>query len=93
MDRFRWSDHLGEEQVHARPMEAPEVLPDAAGKEHPGCYLDLTLPVVRVKPHYQRSFRFYVPSNCRSIPLRVTVQSDDLPDDVEEREARLTIAV
>jgi hypothetical protein len=94
---FRWCGPNGEELPDALPpAPAPEELTDNDGRVWPARYLKLTLPRVSRRSPYARYARVSVevPSDgVTSVPVRVTAQADELPDDVHEESERLMIRV
>ena len=84
----RWCDPGGEE-VEQRPTlaETSERLEGFDGTEYEARYLSKTLPRVGTKPSHVLYFigDVQVPTEGRvEIPVRVKVQADEIPDDVEE---------
>jgi hypothetical protein len=94
---FRWSGPKGE----ARPdllaaLETPEELTDDNGKVHLGQYLDRGIERVTRRTYYVAFFAFDVetpPTGVRSVPVRVTAEADELPDDEPEASERGMIRV
>jgi hypothetical protein len=94
---FRWCGPQGEAVPDAGPpAETPEELSDAQGRAWPGQYLSKILPRVTRRSHYATfvSLGIVVPrTGERSVPVKVTAQADELPDDVDEAVEHLMIRV
>lgn len=94
---FRWSLANGGLVSAARPSaDTPEELTDDDGRAWPGQYLDKTIPRVSRRSHYADWVLVSVEvprDGVRSVPLRVTAQADELPDDIDEEVANLMIRV
>jgi hypothetical protein len=94
---LRWCGPRGEQLADATPAaETPEELADADGRTWSGEYLKLTFPSVTRRAAYSRfaALSVEVPrEGVRSVPLKVTAQADELPDDVDEEVECLMIRV
>lgn len=68
------------------PTEEKLTGPD--GTEYDAKFLSRTVPRVGTKPHHVVYFQFYVdtrqPGDSAEVPVRVKVQADEIPDDIEE---------
>ena len=88
LDMAGWCGPNGEE-LERRPSlaETSERLRDSSGTEHEAKYLTKTLPRIGTKPGHVLYFMGFtdVPAEGRKeIPMRLKVQADEIPDDVEE---------
>jgi len=102
LEYARWSGPGGEE-TPAGQMAAPtdELLPDAHGRETVSSkFLSMTLGHVGLRPHYEKFLQFPVDLPPResglkqtTVPVRVKVQADELPDDVDEHAVDYTVHV
>jgi hypothetical protein len=95
---FRWSGPSGEMLRDAGPPSpTTEALTDAEGNGHVGQYLALILPSVTRRSHYVRYFQFSIEvlhtGRTVSVPLRVTAEADELPDDEPEASEQLMVRV
>jgi hypothetical protein len=94
---LRWSDPRGSELPDATAAaETPEQLTDAEGKVRPAEYLAVTLPKVTLRSWYAKFATLYfdVPAEGEmSVPLRVTAQADELPDDIDEEVEHIMLRV
>lgn len=95
---LRWSGPQGEEVsgVSRMILTTPEILTDADGSDYEAQYLFHELPRVTRRTARLLHLTFYVeiPSKGeRSVPIRVRVESDDLPDDDPEVVRELMIRV
>ncbi len=98
----RWSGPGGEEMPEGE-MTAPtdELLPDAHGGETVASkFLSMTLDHVGLRPHYEKFVQFPVDLPPResglkqtTVPVRVKVQADELPADVDEHVVDCTVHV
>jgi hypothetical protein len=90
---FAWSGPNGDEipESTRQPQDVPESLPGWERSQ----YLDLELPRVSLRPHYQKTVRFSTPElpdgGELSIPVRAKVQADELPDEIDEVVAKTTL--
>ena len=90
LENFRWSGPNGEDFLEAgasRAAASGETLTDADDLVHDTQYLALILPSVTRRSTYVRYFVFFVnvPSGgATSIPIRVSADADELPDDEPE---------
>jgi hypothetical protein len=97
----RWAGPGGEESPDGKlTAETPELLPDAKGNETiPSKFLSSTWPRVGLRPHYEKFAQFPVELPPRdsarqtTVPIRVRVQADELPDDIEEYVVDYTVHV
>jgi hypothetical protein len=95
----RWCGPNGEELPDvAGPAETGECLMDATGKEQPAHFLSFEIPRVGRRPHYVKFFRLSVsavppPGEELSIPIKVTADADELPDDEPELSGTLMLRV
>jgi hypothetical protein len=94
---FRWCLPNGGLVPDARPpADTPEELTDDEGRPWPGQYLDKTIARVSRRSHYAAFVLVSIDvprDGVRSVPLRVTAQADELPDDIDEEVASLMIRV
>lgn len=94
---FRWSEPRGELKSNATPpADTPETVTDAEGREWPGPYLSVTIPLVtrRTPAAAYVILTVEVPRDgVRSVPIRVTADADELPDDEPEASERLMVRV
>lgn len=94
---FRWSDYHGEVLSDARgPADTDERLRDAFGEEHAGQWLGQEIPRVTLRGAYVRYVNLEVDvpaTGATSVPVRVKVDSDDLPADQPEIVEELMISV
>jgi hypothetical protein len=94
---FRWSGPKGEQRpdlLAGAALETPEELTDDNGTVHLGQYLDRGLERVTRRTYYVAFFVLDVetpPTGVRSVPVRVTAEADELPDDEPEASARWMI--
>ena len=96
--QLRWSGPRGEENTTASSvtLETSETLTDADGKEFEADYLARQLPRVTRRTAYVVYFTFYVEiprRGERTVPVKVLVESDDLPDEEPDVVRELMIRV
>ena len=97
--QLRWTGPRGEDDTTASSvtLEAPgETLTDANGKEFYAEYLWRQLPRVTRRTSHVVYFSFYVEiprQGERSVPVKVLVESDDLPDEEPDVVSELMIRV
>jgi len=88
LDVVGWCGPNGEElESRATLAETPERISDSNGTEHEANYLTKTLPRIGTKPGHVLYFMSFaeVPAEGRKeIPMRLKVQADEIPDDIEE---------
>jgi hypothetical protein len=98
----RWAGPSGEEMPDGKvTVDTPELLPDAEGNETiPSKFLASTFDRVGRRPHYEKFVQFPVELPPRdsglrqtTVPGRVRVQADELPDDVGEYVVNYTVHV
>jgi hypothetical protein len=77
--------------VNSTTAPTGEMLTDYSGAELPAKFVSQTIPRVSTKPHYLRFITLpmelpppELPIQAKRWPIRVTVQADEIPDDVEE---------
>jgi hypothetical protein len=94
---LRWCGPGGEQKRDASPpADTPETLTDAEGQTWPARYLSMTFPKVTRRSVYLTfaTMSVQVPREGeRSVPIRVTAEADELPDDEPEASERLMIRV
>lgn len=90
LQEARWCGPNGQ-KVEAPPGTTPtddEMLIAPDGTEYPAKYLSRMLPRVGTKPHHLLHFQFSIElakaGDSVVIPVRVKVQADEIPDDVED---------
>jgi hypothetical protein len=95
---FHWCGPVGEKIEHAHPpVPTPELMPNPDGRDRAAHYLSRTIDVLSRRSPFQAWATFYVEvprhgeSPETSIPVRVTAESDDLPDAEPEASASLMI--
>lgn len=102
LEYARWAGPGGQEVegVNSATAKADELLTDETGAEQPAMYLSQGIPRISTKPHYLRFVTFPVelpprdaPIQGRTIPIRVTIQADEIPDEVEEYSATHLVRV
>lgn len=102
LDYVRWSGPSGEEIPDGKQTaDTAELLPDATGNPAiPSKYLASTWPRVGLRPHYEKYVTFPVELPARksglrqaTVPVRVRVQADELPDDLDEYALDYTVRV
>jgi len=97
LETLRFCGPSGEELPATQaPAEAAETLVDAQGGRMSSKFLSTELPRVSLRPHYLKFARFPVDvpdQGEANVPLRVTAQADELPDDVSEVSERLLVRV
>lgn len=98
LENVRWCGPTGQE-VEASSVTTPtddEKLTGPDGIEYEAKYLSRMLPRVGTKPHHLLHFQFYVhlaePGKA-VIPVRVKVQADEIPDDIEDYVEELEVHV
>lgn len=89
LENVRWSGPGGqatEEPKATAPTNEKLTGPD--GTEYDAKFLSRTLPRVGTKPHHVVYFQFWAetkrPGDSVAVPIRVKVQADEIPDDIEE---------
>lgn len=89
----RWAGPNGEERPEGKlTAETAELLPDAHGNQTvPSKFGSSTWDRIGLRPYYERFVQFPVDLPPReselsqaTVPVRVRVQADELPDDLEE---------
>ena len=93
---FRWSGSRGEVLPEVRPPSIPRRSTDAEGVVHVSHYLDKTIARVTRRTHYVTFvvLNVNVPrSGVKSVPVRVTAEADELPDDDPEESELLMVRV
>jgi hypothetical protein len=96
LESLRWSGPNGEKLAEANPAPSGETLTDADGHVHDAQYLALILPSVTRRSVYVRYFVFDVElprDGITSVPVRVTAEADELPDDELEPTEHLMLRV
>lgn len=102
LDFARWAGPGGEEKPDGKlTADTPELLPDAHGEEAVlSKYLSTTLEQVARRPHYEKFVQFPVELPPRdsglkqtTVPIRVRVQADELPDEIDEYVVDYTVHV
>jgi hypothetical protein len=97
----RWSrPNGGEVEENGTPLPAEEgdlVVDPETDAGYESKYLARTIPRIGTKPHTLVHFKFPV-DDLKSveearIPLRVKVQADEIPDDIEEYEETMVVIV
>ena len=98
----RWAGPSGEEMPDGTRMaDTPELLPDETGNETiPSKFLASTFDRIGLRPHYEKFVQFPVELPSResglsqtTVPVRVRVQADELPDDIDEHVVDYTVHV
>jgi hypothetical protein len=98
----RWAGPSGEEMPDGTRMaDTPELLPDETGNETISSkFLASTFDRIGLRPHYEKFVQFPVELPSResglsqtTVPVRVRVQADELPDDVDEHVVDYTVHV
>jgi hypothetical protein len=97
LENLRWCGPNGEEMEEGELMaDTDVVLIGPEGREYESKYLSRTLSRVGTKPNNLGHFQFYVgltePGEI-VIPVRVGVQADEMPDEIEEYEEDLLVRV
>jgi hypothetical protein len=98
LENVRWSGPGGQ-QIDEPKMTTPtdEKLVGPDGMEYEAKYLVRTLPRVGTKPHHLVHFQFYAetrrPGDSVVIPVRVKVQADEIPDEIEDYVEDLSVRV
>jgi hypothetical protein len=89
LENVRWAGPGGqatEEPKATTPIDEKLTAPD--GTEYDAKFLSCTLPRVGTKPHHVVYFQFYAetrrPGDSAEMPVRVKVQADEIPDDIDE---------
>jgi hypothetical protein len=102
LEYARWAGPGGEEVPEGkRTAPTSERLPDEQGQETvPSKFLSATWSRIRLRPHYEKFVTFPVHLPPResglqqaTVPVRVKVQADELPDDMEECVVDYTVRV
>lgn len=97
----RWSrPNGGEAEEKGTPVRAEEgdlVVDPETGERYEAKFLARTIPRIGTKPHTLLYFKFPV-DDLKSIdeariPIRVKVQADEIPDDMEEYEETMVVVV
>lgn len=92
-----WSGPLGQDLAErSTPAPTDERLSDPTGVSMDAVYLALELPRVARRPHYVKFARLQFDvaiGGERWVPVRFTVQADELPDDVDELSVRRTLRI
>jgi hypothetical protein len=98
LESVRWCGPTGQE-VDVSSVTTPtddEKLTAPDGAEYDAKYLSRTLPRVGTKPHHLLHFQFYVhlpePGEV-VVPVRVKVQADEIPDEIEDYVADLDVRI
>jgi hypothetical protein len=99
-ERLRGNFHWSHEDGTPRDIDkwdqattpTPEILRDADGRDHRGAYLSHTYDVITRRSHYVTWVSFPM-LDAHSVPFRVRVESDDLPDDRPEVVADFMVRV
>lgn len=95
----RWCGPHGEELGNGEQdvvFPTAETLTTSDGATYDSQYVVMTLPRIGTKPHHVLYLQFYVDLPARMlrfIPVRATVQADEIPDDVDEYVAELEVQV
>jgi hypothetical protein len=88
VDRVRWCGPNGEElDLSDMVSETDEVLHSSDGQEFEGQYLARKVDGIGRRPHHVVFFQFYVnvpDDGMVLVPIRVRVQAEELPEDIEE---------
>jgi hypothetical protein len=99
LESLRWCGPKGEDVTDPalrQTAETAEVLTDVEGRRFEAEYLARELPRVGRKMDYVGWITFAVavpPEGETSVPLRVTAQADELPDDIQEVSERVMVRV
>jgi len=95
----RWSGPGGQ-QIEESKVTTPtddEKLIGPDGMAYEAKYLSRTLPRVGTKPHHLLHFQFYVatkePGEVVVVPVRIKVQADEIPDEIEDYVQDLAVRV
>lgn len=96
----RWCGAMGEEsEASSSPTPTSEVLVDQ-DREYDDCiFLSRIVPRIGTKPHHTLYFQFTMldvpeqPDRELRVPVRIRVQADELPDDIEEYVQDLVVRV
>jgi hypothetical protein len=98
LEQVRWAGPNGQ-KIEGSSGTAPtddEMLTAPDGTEYHAKYLTRLLPRIGTKPHHLLHFQFYVEIKEPGevvIPVRVKVQADEIPDDVEDYVEELDVRV
>jgi hypothetical protein len=102
LEQVRWAGPNGQKVVGPDVLSGTtqtddETLTAPDGTEYPAKYLVRQLPRVGTKPHHLLHFQFYVDLKTAGegvvIPVRVKVQADEIPDDVEDYVEDLAVRI
>ena len=98
LQETRWCGPNGQKvEAPTGTTSTNEKLVASDGTEYPAKYLSRMLPRVGTKPHHLLHFQFSIelPRHGDSvvIPVRVKVQADEIPDDIEDYVEHLDVRV
>jgi hypothetical protein len=95
---FKWCGPGGEDvDTRSHVAQTPERLTDGSRDGVPGQYLSMEVARVARRPHHLKFIRFAVRLEGLNaevvVPVKFTLQADELPDDVQEEFVTATIRV